>query len=75
MKQFISIFLLSIFATIGCSQKNGTVTKNDSDTPTIENYINGKDYSKYGVATLAGGCFWCTAVSYTHLTLPTTPYV
>lgn len=67
MKQLIAIFLLSIFATIGCSQKNGTVKKNDSDTPTIENYIKGKDYSKYGVATLAGGCFWCTEASYERI--------
>ena len=25
----------------------------------------------HAVATFAGGCFWCMAVSYTHLTLPT----
>ena len=67
MKQLFAVFLISIFATIGCSQKNGSVTKNSSDTPTIENYIKGKDYSKYGVATLAGGCFWCTEASFERI--------
>ena len=67
MKQLFVIIMVSVFATIGCSQKNGTVAKNDSDTPKIENYINGKDYSKYGVATLAGGCFWCTEAAFERI--------
>ena len=68
MKQLIiSIFLISIFATIGCSQKNGTPNNANSDTSTIETYIKGKDYSKYGVATLAGGCFWCTEAAFERI--------
>ena len=48
MKQLIIISMLSIFATIGCSQKNGGTSKTDNTKNLkIENYIQGKDYEKY----------------------------
>ena len=34
-----------------------------------------ENFQKKVKAYFASGCFWCVAVSYTHLTLPTTPYV
>ncbi|MEM6965809.1 MAG: peptide-methionine (S)-S-oxide reductase MsrA [Bacteroidota bacterium] len=68
MRQLFIITILSIFATIGCSQKNGgTPNVEKSKNPRIADYIKDKGYDKYSVATFAGGCFWCTEASFERI--------
>lgn len=71
--------LLGCFSITACSQKNTTTSSSPSNTttaPTIENpdevhaigdYIKGKGYEKFAVATFAGGCFWCTEASFERI--------
>ena len=68
MKQLLIISILTIFATIGCSQKNGKTPKmKDGKNPRIADYIKDKGFEKYSVATFAGGCFWCTEASFERI--------
>lgn len=68
MKQLIIISILTIFATLSCSQKNGGATKMENGkNPRIADYVKDKGYEKYSVATFAGGCFWCTEASFERI--------
>jgi peptide-methionine (S)-S-oxide reductase len=51
------------------AQKSGAVTEKAKaeGVMKIADYIAGKDYDQYGVATFAGGCFWCTEASFERI--------
>lgn len=66
MKQLTILLLLFSLGTIACSQPSEKkeidylVGDPDTGTEEITGYIKNKGYEEYSVATLAGGCFWCT---------------
>lgn len=67
MKQMIFIALLVSIAHIGCSQKESKTGNDKAGNPEITDYLSGKDYSTYEVATFAGGCFWCTEAAFEQI--------
>ncbi len=69
MKQ-IMIFLFALSMTaVACSQKSGgeAMKHKDNGIVAIDQYIKGKPYDKFAVATFAGGCFWCTEASFERI--------
>ncbi len=47
-------------------QKQEKAPKN-TDVQPISEYIAGKGYEQYAVATFAGGCFWCTEAAFERI--------
>ena len=65
------IFLVSIICLSSCTNKQQSLTTNYADPNTkvqlVEDYLKGKDYSRWRVATFAGGCFWCTEAAFERI--------
>jgi len=71
----ISIIIL-LMLSISCSQKasvksplegQATYPALDHGVIKINDYIDQNTYNQYGVATFAGGCFWCTEAAFERI--------
>ncbi|MEL6922576.1 MAG: peptide-methionine (S)-S-oxide reductase MsrA [Bacteroidota bacterium] len=63
MKQIFVILLTLAMSTVACTQQSGETVKAgfvNNKIKTISDYVKDKGYDQYEVATIAGGCFWCT---------------
>ena len=68
----LGLILLSCTPASNASVNNAnekTPNPKKEQNPRIADYLktNGKDYSKYAVATFAGGCFWCTEAAFERI--------
>ena len=65
MKKIVLGLIALAFTLQACSQKD--LDKSDKTIFAIADYVNGKGYEKYDVATLAGGCFWCVEAAFDRI--------
>ncbi len=62
------LLFLSGIALKNCSNPSQNIqNQSNSEIKPIAEYTQGKGYEKYGMATFAGGCFWCTEASFERI--------
>ncbi|MEM1321914.1 MAG: peptide-methionine (S)-S-oxide reductase MsrA [Bacteroidota bacterium] len=70
-KQLMLLLTVLISAAVACGPSQGQgplqVSQKDGKNPRIADYIQGKGYEQYAVATFAGGCFWCTEAAFERI--------
>jgi len=68
-----NIFYICLFASMilpACSQNSSTKAgfkALDHGVVNIDKYVDQDAYADYGVATFAGGCFWCTEAAFERI--------
>jgi len=70
MKKYSLFLLFATLSVFSCTaQKSGSSSEKakSEGVMKINDYIAGKNYEQYQVATFAGGCFWCTEASFERI--------
>lgn len=67
MLKQIFVPILAFFMLTACNAQKSTPANQTTEVQKISDYVAGKSYDQYAVATFAGGCFWCTEASFERI--------